>query len=132
MSDAKKTKEQLIKELKTLRRKLSTLEPKPVHMKVKKSPTAKAAKPNPRTLRNTINADIEFIGDFDVIKARGVNISEGGICLKLADNLPFEFQFYRNSKLHQYRAQLVWLKKLPTGEYHFGFKFIDDEPLPSF
>jgi hypothetical protein len=132
MSDAKKTKEQLIKELQTLRRKLSKLESKPVPGKVKKNPAAKGVKPNQRTLRNAISADIEFIGDFDVIKARGVNISEGGICLKLSDNLPFEFQFYRDNTLHQYRAQLVWLKKLPTGEYHFGFKFIDDEPLPSF
>jgi hypothetical protein len=129
MSDNRKTKEQLIKELASLRRRLQKLE------QVKKSVKTKPAgqkRPKQRFQRDPITADIEFIGDFDVIKAHGVNISEGGICLRLNDNLPFEFQLYRGGKLQRYRAYPVWLKQLPTGEYHFGFKFIDDEPLPEF
>jgi len=129
MSDIKKTKEQLIKELASLRRKLQKLEQVKKNVKTKPAGQKKVKR---GASRDSLTADIEFIGDFDVIKARGVNISEGGICLRLNDNLPFEFQMYRHGKLERYRAYPVWLKQLKTGEYHFGFKFIDDEPLPEF
>lgn len=87
-----------------------------------------------RMPRYPLNARIEFVGDFDVVNARGVNISDGGICLKLADELPFEMQFEHDGRRVQRRAHLVWLKRHEDdGGYHSGFKFVDEEgTLPEF
>jgi len=46
--------------------------------------------------------------------------------------MPFELKLYDRGQVRNYRAELVWVKQLPSGEYHFGFKFIHDNPLPEF
>ena len=127
MSDTKKTKAELIRELASLRRKIAAS-----CDSAGKAAAASVRKNARRKPRRAITADIEFIGDFDIVKAHGVNISSGGICLHMNSNMPFELKLYEKGKLRTYRAELVWLKQLSTGEYHFGFKFINDNPLPEF
>ena len=85
-----------------------------------------------RMPRYPMEADIEFIGDFDIINAKGVNISSGGICLMLSEDLPFEMQFEQDGRMQQRRAYLIWLRRLETGGYHFGFKFVEEQPSPQF
>lgn len=126
MKESKKTKQELLREIALLKRKLTAA------TKIKKSGEVISQKPVRRSPRRPINVDIEFIGDFDIVKAHGVNISSGGICLKLDKNMPFEMKLYQGNKQKTYRAELVWLKQLKSGEYHIGFKFIDDTPLPEF
>jgi len=128
MQDIKKTKDQLVKEMESLRRKISALEKKVLGSgeSIVRTP------PKQRNHREELEADIEFIGDFDIVKAKGINISPGGLCLHLTEDLPFEFQFMNKGKLERCRAHLVWLKQLPDGTYRFGFKFTNDEALPEF
>ncbi|MCX8044557.1 MAG: PilZ domain-containing protein [Desulfobacterota bacterium] len=126
MGEIKKTKQELLKEIAALKKKLAAAE------KMGGVRDGKARRAIRRLPRRPINADIEFIGDFDILKAQGVNISRGGICLKMQKNMPFEMKMYQGSKLKSYRAELVWLKQSPNGEYHIGFKFIDDKALPEF
>ena len=81
--------------------------------------------------RQPLQTSIEFIGDFDIVVASGVDLSEGGICFELAEGLPFEMRFERDGTAHQKRAQLVWVKRLPKGSYRFGFTFVPSEPFPT-
>ena len=77
-----------------------------------------------RLPRWTIHSHIEFIGDFDVVKAEGVNLSTEGISFKLSQALPLELQFTYNGEKQQRRAHLIWVKQLPREGYRFGLKFV--------
>jgi hypothetical protein len=74
--------------------------------------------------RREFQAEIEFIGDFDIVHARGIDVSEGGIGFEVAEELPFEMQFELDGKPHRHRARLAWMKRLPDGHYRLGFEFI--------
>ena len=121
MSDEQKTKEQLVAELKTLRGQIATLESEIVGLRQKGGNSAGFQERAPRV---ELDADIEFMGDFDIVQARGINISEGGICFAVKEDLPFEMRFELEGKLETRRAHFVWAKRLPTGGYHLGFKFV--------
>lgn len=88
--------------------------------------------PKERAPRTEINASIEFIADFDVVEAKGINLSESGICFELDEDLPFEMQFSLEGKIHRYRARLVWVKRMCKGGYRFGLQFIPPEAYPRF
>lgn len=81
-------------------------------------------------VRKKINAGIEFIADFDLLKAKAVNISSGGICFETASNLPFEMRFIHEGKTVSRRAKLVWLKRRETKGYIFGLQFIGRQKTP--
>lgn len=83
-----------------------------------------------RSQRSDLNANIEFIGDFDVVQAQGIDLSEGGICFGTADGLPFEMRFELEGEVHQHRAHLIWMKQQEDGTYRFGLKFVPSQPVP--
>jgi len=124
-----KTKDQLIEELEAMRQQIADFK-----AKIRKFESE--TKDNSRGLilrspRKEIQADIEFIADFDVIEAKGVNISETGICFELNEDLPFEMQFTNDSgQLCKQRARLIWVKRLPEGGYRFGLEFVEHEAYP--
>ena len=78
-----------------------------------------------RPHREPLDTDIEFIGDFDILEAKGINISEGGIAFEIAGGLPFEMRFKVEGRERDYRAELVWMKRLPGGGYRMGLKFVE-------
>ncbi len=80
--------------------------------------------------RECISTQIEFIGDFDIVTATSVDISEGGVCFDVPDGLPFEMQFEVDGVVQRHRAQIAWMKRLPEGGYRLGFKFVSSEPEP--
>ncbi|MDM8549068.1 PilZ domain-containing protein [Desulfobacterales bacterium HSG2] len=124
-----KTKDQLIEELEAMRQQIDNL-------KIKIRRLESEVKGGLRGLvlrspRKEIQADIEFIADFDIIEAKGVNISESGICFELNEDLPFEMQFTDDDgKLCRERARLIWVKRLPEGGYRFGLEFVEPETYP--
>ena len=73
---------------------------------------------------------IEFIGDFDVLVAKGINISDGGICFETRECFPFEMKFEWDGELHRRRGKLVWIERLDEGGYRLGFEFVPSEPHP--
>lgn len=85
----------------------------------------------PRQLREPLATPIEFIGDFDIVEAHGINISEGGMCFEIKAGLPFEMRFEHQGKTYQKRGQLAWIKKLENGTYQFGFMFVPRETYPT-
>ena len=83
-----------------------------------------------RFRRQQLLTQIEFIGDFDLVEATGVDVSEGGVCFDVPVPLPFEMQFKLNGTAHRHRAHIAWVTQLPEGGYRFGFRFVPSEPGP--
>lgn len=104
-----RTREEVTAEISALRQRLAELE--------------REAGPDPRTQRAELQTAIEFIGDFDVLQAEGVDLSEGGIGFELRQPLPFEMRFVFDGRPRQHRAHLVWMKLTEGGGCRCGFKF---------
>ncbi len=119
MQDEDKTKEELIAELKLLRQKIKDTDAP--------QQTDDSQK---RQQRLPIKTRIEFIGDFDILEAQSVNISEGGICFQINSDLPFELRYEQEGIIQHQRAHLVWVRKSEGRGYMLGLKFSDPEPYP--
>jgi hypothetical protein len=76
-----------------------------------------------RPKRDELVADIEFIGDFDIVQAKGVNISSGGICFEIASPLSFDMKFNLQGKEYTRGAKLMWMKANTDGTFQLGLKF---------
>jgi predicted DNA-binding protein len=124
MTETKKTIQELEAELEKLERRAEKVK-KRIAEVLEKSGRLSAAQ-----IRKKINTGIEFIADFDLIKAKAVNISTGGICFETSSNLPFEMRFQYNGKTVSRRAKLIWLKHKKRSGYVFGLKFISKHTTP--
>ena len=113
MDATPKTKKELLAEIKALHQRLAAAE------------KAAADEGDQRTQRERLQTSIEFIADFDVLAAEGINLSPGGICFELREPLPFEMRFTLTGRTRQHRAYLAWMKLLPEGGCRCGFKFVD-------
>ncbi len=128
MEESRKTKIQLLDEIERLRRRVAELEAA--------SPSASSPKgvaisgSSSRSPRIQMEAVIEFIGDFDVVQARGVNLSEGGICFEVVGPLPFEMKFDMQGREMRQRAHLLWMKRLSDEKFRYGFRFVPLELHP--
>lgn len=78
-----------------------------------------------RAARVGLDAQIEVIGNFDVLRASGINLSASGICFEVAEDLLFEMRFVSQGKIHQHRARLMWMKRIGEGGCRLGFNFVD-------
>jgi len=79
-----------------------------------------------------LKANIEFIGAFDLIKAKAVNVSATGISFKTAGDLPFEMRYKQNGETVTRTAHLIWVKHTEKDGYYFGLRFVDEKTLPQF
>lgn len=77
-----------------------------------------------RSKREVLEAVIEFIGDFDIVKASGIDVSDGGICFEVEESLAFEMRFTAYGEVQSHRAHLAWLQRLREGGYRLGFEFV--------
>jgi hypothetical protein len=130
MSDTRKTKRELIAELNDLRKRIAKLDISHRHSAEKK--TAPSETSGNRGNRVPLKANIEFIGAFDLIKAKAVNVSESGISFKTASDLPFEMRYKQNGETVSRTAHLIWVQHTDKGGYYFGLKFINEKALPQF
>ena len=125
MQDSRKTKAQLIAELNEVRGRLASLEGKVVALGEDLGKEDDGA-PR-RAAREELNTPIQFIGDFDLIEARGVDLSSGGIGFDAETDIPFEMEFLTDGNTKKHRAHLVWMKPLGNGRSRLGFRFVPDE-----
>lgn len=114
MNGTRRAREEVLAEMARLRQRLAELE--------------REAGPDPRSSREKLQTAIEFIGDFDVVQAEGIDLSPGGIGFELGQPLLFEMRFTFGGQARQHRAHLVWMKLLDEGGCRCGFKF--DNPAP--
>ena len=71
-----------------------------------------------------LRAEIKFIGDFGLIQAQGINLSEGGICFEVEGKIPFEMEFEIDGETHEHRANLIWLSQVGKDRSQLGFSFV--------
>jgi len=121
MQDSQKTKAQLIEELAECRDRLAALTDE-------SAADAAAAADATRPERSQLQTSIQFIGDFGLVEAKGLDLSEGGIGFELEQDIPFDMEFEIDGELHQHRARMVWMQRLADGRSRFGFQFITAPP----
>lgn len=109
-------KQELIGELQELRAQVQNLEKL-------MSVMAKGGGIQPRATRRPLDSEIEMIGDFDIIEAEGVDISESGICFDLKKPLYFFMRFPYNGAIIERYARLIWVKQNNKGYSRLGFQF---------
>ena len=118
MRDEDKTKEQLISELRDLRRQLSP-------------PTdeteATSADHDQRSKRRPTQTPIAFVANFELVHAQGVDVSDSGICFETSEDLQFEMEFEVDGVSHQHTAHLVWMRKTPPNRSRWGFELASTE-----
>lgn len=119
MDDHEKTQEQLIRELQDLRNQIAVSEDTSGPDGGEESAESLSS----RSTRNAIQVPITFIGDFTLVQAQGIDLSEGGIRFEVSEDLPFEMEFEIEGEVHQHRAHLVWMKRLEGGGSQWGFQF---------
>ena len=126
MDDDDRTREQLIEEVEALRKQVADLGDEVAALVV----TEKGGEPRTsRTPRSALQTPITFIGNFSLVQAQGIDLSEGGVCFEVAEDLPFEMEFEIDGEVHQHQGVLVWMKKLESGSSRWGFKFVPAEEL---
>ena len=121
MQDSQKTKAQLIEELAECRDRLAALTDE-------SAADAAAAADATRPERSQLQTSIRFIGDFGLVEAKGLDLSEGGIGFEIEQDIPFDMEFEIDGELHQHRARMVWMQRLADGRSRFGFQFITAPP----
>jgi hypothetical protein len=131
MSDTRKTKSELIAELNELRKKIAKLENSHKPCAEKKTAPSKTTGTRGGN-RVPLKANIEFIGAFDLIKAKAVNVSATGISFKTSGDLPFEMRYKQNGETVTRTAHLIWVKHTEKDGYYFGLRFVDETTLPQF
>ena len=77
-----------------------------------------------RSERSSLEAQIEFMGDFDIVEASGVDVSAGGICFEVSETLCFDMKVTTSHGEQVHRAHLVWITRLKDRGYRLGFKFV--------
>ena len=77
----------------------------------------------PTPVQKDMRTHIEFVAGFDIIEARGLNVSDAGVCFETDEDLSFEMHFQVNGEVCYHRAHLVWLERVPDGGYRFGLMF---------
>ncbi len=124
MEDNDKTKDQLIQELQDLRAQVSdAVEPPPPRPETDENDSASRAQ------RTTMSGPITFVGAFSLVEARGVDVSDSGICFELAEDLLFEMEFEMAGELERHNARIVWIKKLEDGKHRWGFEFVESDSM---
>ena len=122
MQDHRKTKAQLVEELQALRARIGGLAEPDTDAGEQ---TSGVPEPDEfRSDRRDIEAEIKFIGDFGLTQASAVNLSPGGMCFEVAEEIPFEMEFELEGEVHQHRAHLVWMKPTESGGSQLGFRFV--------
>ncbi|MBN2009348.1 hypothetical protein JW960_08375 [candidate division KSB1 bacterium] len=81
----------------------------------------------PRPGREELQSPVEFIGDFDIVHAEGINVSEDGVSFQVKKPLTIEMHYLHDGIQMRRRAHLVWMKQAPDKSYQFGLKFVEPE-----
>ena len=123
MQDSKKTKAQLVEELAELRARLAALSSSDAA-----PATDEGEDSRPRLTRSEIQTSIQFIGDFGLVEAKGLDLSDSGIGFELEEDIPFDMEFEIDGELHQHRARMVWMQRLDDGRSRFGFQSMNASP----
>jgi hypothetical protein len=124
MTDSGKDINELTEELVSLKLYVAQLEDK-----LKKLEEEVKSREFPRI---PLDARVSFVGEFDILEAMGVNLSKGGICIEMQDDMYYEMRFENKGAEFSRRARLVWSNRLEKGGCRLGLEFVEPTPWPEF
>lgn len=123
MDYLKKTRDELIEDLETLRRRLANLE---IEMFDGGLDLGPVLNPSHRTEeRRFLGARIEFAPQFSWVDATGINSSSGGLCFETENPLCFRVKILEGDDEVERDARLVWVNNGPDQTSRMGFEFIE-------
>ena len=79
------------------------------------------------TDRKAFNLELHFVSQADIVKARGLDISETGMGVEIESPLPFLLRTKENGEAKVRHVHLMWSKTTPSGSQRMGFRFIEPE-----
>ena len=115
------TRDELISEVVALRRRAASAS-------TEAGERMEAAERRAAAQRAVVDYDIEFIGDFEVLRAKAVDISSSGIGFGSDQPLVSEMRVKTPSGPREYRAQLMWVRGDGRGGSRLGLQFTDHAP----
>jgi hypothetical protein len=122
MDYLKKTRDELIEDLETLRRRLANLEVEMLDGSLDLGPVLN---PSQRAEERTfLGAIVEFSPQFGNVDATGVNSSKGGVCFETDSPLCFRLKIRDTDGERVRDARLVWVNRGPDETSQLGFEFI--------
>ncbi len=122
MDDLKKTRDELIEDLESLRRQIASLE---VEMFDGALDLGPVLNPSQRAEeRKLLGADVEFHFREVSATAKGINSSAGGVCLEIGTPLQFRLKLPSGEGQVERLAELVWVYGEVGRPSRLGFKFI--------
>lgn len=128
MGDCKKDTNKLEEELSLLKSYVAKLEDR-----LKGCPERPEIDIRPREFpRIPLDARISFVGEFDIVEAMGVNLSAGGICIEMKEDMYYEMRFENEGAEVSRRARLVWSRRLAKGGCRLGLEFVEEMPQSEF
>jgi len=126
MQDIPQLKDDLILEIDYLRSRLQKLEDDLIQFDEQASSGWDEL--NPRQERKPFEGTFTFAGNFEEVEARGVDLSEGGVCFEIGGDLPFALQVRYGARIVERIGSLAWAQRLGNGKCRFGFEFLDKAP----
>jgi len=120
--DESQFQEKLVSELQGIRESLRDLEKFLIQKRKTEDEGLKTRAP-----RQPLKSEVELVGDFDILEAEGVDISDSGICFDLKNSLYFDMRFLYGEVLVEKRARLVWVRQMEDGYARLGFNFEDSD-----
>ena len=125
MDPLEKTREELLSDLESLRKRLANLE---IELTDGQTDLGPILNPSDRVEeRECFEGEIEFEVEAERLPAKGVNSSPGGVCFKSDTPMIFKLRIHReDGGIEERRAQLVWANRDLDLANRLGFEFIDE------
>ena len=125
MEPLEKTREELLSDLESLRKKLANLE---IEMTDGKTDLGPILNPSDRLEERTrFHGEIEFEVEAERVPARGIDTSTGGVSFRCDVPMIFKLRLHqKDGQIVERRAQLVWANRDLDRVNHLGFEFLDE------
>lgn len=125
MDPTEKTREELLSDLESLRKRLANLE---IELTDGQTDLGPILNPSDRVVeRESFQGEIEFEVEAERHPARGVNSSPGGVCFKCDMPMIFRLRIHlEDGSIQERRAQLVWANRDLDLANRLGFEFLDE------
>lgn len=120
LTDSNRTKDELLNELENLRQRVEQLEGE-LDLSTGRSHRTQARE-------QLENAKIQFISQFEIVDAKGVDLSQGGICFDVAEPLYFHMRVDGPEGRLDSQARLAWIRDTTGGGCRMGFQFVERTP----
>ena len=73
--------------------------------------------------REPFDLELHFVNQTDIVRARGLDISDGGMGVEIESPMPFLLRTKENGETKVRQVELMWSKITSSGSQRLGFRF---------